>query len=124
MITWLFVVGVLGVPVVPMSFSASDRLTVPLSAKIVGHGVVVVHGRGVVTIVITLDCSTLVGAPPPGPPGTPWRLLMMRNTGERPWRTTSPHEPAATARALRARNLVVLPMRVITARYPLMMRGV
>src|SRR4051812_11867646 len=72
------------------------KVTEPTSLKIVAHGVSGAHGLGVVTLTRTSDWRTLPSAVGLLP-GAPCSELITRKSGERPVRTTSPHETAATA---------------------------
>jgi hypothetical protein len=67
-VTSLLVVGADGVPAVVTSFGATRSTTLPLSAKIVGHGVAGEQGAGEVTFVTTSDDKVPLADPPFGPP--------------------------------------------------------
>ncbi len=54
---------VVGARFAPMSFSGARSVTAPISSNIVGHGTVVVHGEGEVTLVITSDNRLVVCGP-------------------------------------------------------------
>src|SRR5689334_8950083 len=80
-----------------MSFGDRRSVTLPLSLKIVGHGVVALHGAGVVTYVMTSDSRNPASVPAVEPPLDPCSRSTTRKTGARPCRTTSPHEAALAA---------------------------
>src|SRR4051812_35603538 len=94
-VTSLLEVGVSGV-VAPISLSGARSTAEPVSLNTVGHGDVVEHGSGDVTLMITSDSRKPPPAPPlPVPPAVAVSWSMTRNTGELPSRTTSPHEMPA-----------------------------
>src|SRR5262245_11937814 len=78
-----------------MSLADSENVTCPESEKIVGHGALVVHGAGDVTLVRTSEVSEPDAVPAVGPPRTPSSELTTSNTGDRSCRTTSPHDVVA-----------------------------
>src|SRR5215467_53194 len=110
-----------------MLMSLADWLSVnvPVSPKIVGHGLVVEHTPPLVTIVRTSDTSVGVGVPVFAEPRVAVSELTTRMELARLLRTTSPHEVAdtATAAAIQNRENVRI-VFIASCRYPLMMRGV
>src|SRR4051812_12407468 len=82
-----------------MSFCDRWNVAVALSENTVGHGAAAVHGGGVRISVTTSDCSVPDGGPAVTPPRDACSVSSTTNTGERPWRTTSPHDTLAAAAA-------------------------
>jgi hypothetical protein len=94
-VTWLFDVG----DVTPvMSLGLIRNVTLPVSLKIVAQGESAEHGGGSVTIVSTSDMRKLDWGPAVAPPLDAVSDWMTRNIGDRPSRTTSPHDAPAAAR--------------------------
>ena len=122
-VTSLFVVGAVGVDDDPTSFSGARRKARPVSLKIVGHGLVGLHGAGAVTIVWTSDNRKPLGMAVVGPPRSPCNESIVRYTGERPSRTTFPHDTDAAAHVAAAKSRVTMLVRFMS-RQPLMIRGV
>src|SRR4051794_26532461 len=91
------------------SFNAMCIPASPASANTVGHGVAGAQGGGVVTFVITSELRVAVTVPPVlARPRIPPSESMTRYDGDRPVRTTSPHEAAAPIKAPIVRNRVML----------------
>src|SRR6187402_3392670 len=86
----LIVTAFTALGVVRMSFMTKRIVTCPASLKMVGLSS---------TIVRTSDCSVPEKVPTlPDAPDAPVSDSMTRDTGDRSWRTTSPHPAAAPAR--------------------------
>src|ERR671931_2386962 len=112
-VTALLVVGATAAPGLPMFFSASDSESWPESLKIVGQGDVVVHGGGVVRFTTTSESSTEEKVPAPWPPpGAAVNELMTSITGDRPERTTSPHDVAVPTSTANASRRVIIRIQV------------
>ena len=109
MVTSLLLVGD-SAAVAPMSFSGARNCAWPLSPKMVGHGARVVHGSGAVMLVMTSETSVVAGVPACAAPRIPCSESITRNTGELPWRTTSPHETLAAIIAVRTISRVAMRM--------------
>src|SRR5262245_24050345 len=96
----------------PGSFSTMRSVALPTSLKTVGHGLVVLHGGGVVTLVITSDVRLLTSVVFRLPCAA-WSVSITSMTGALLWRTTSPHETDAAMIAASPRILVVLRIQLL-----------
>src|SRR5262249_56626309 len=91
----------------PGSFSTTRSVALPTSLNTVGQGLAELHGAGDVTFVMTSD-NRLETNVEVLLPCAAWSESITSMTGDRPWRTTSPHETDAATIAASPRRLVVL----------------